>query len=131
MRAWADARWAKHALWLGAMLGLAAVVVVRRLVPMSLASAKGLVALGDAVDARDALAAQRAIEAWGPPLSGDDVSIPARLAKGLLHAFSLRPEPSLLVQGSYAVVPSSRPSSRCSAHFGSATVARSSRSRAR
>jgi hypothetical protein len=63
------------------------IVVVRRLVPMSLASTKGLVALGDAVDARDALAAQRAIEAWGPPLSGDDVSIPERLAKGLLHAF--------------------------------------------
>lgn len=73
------------------------IVVVRRLVPMGLASAKSLVgsateqhvvALGDAVDARDALGAQRAFEAWWPPLVGDDVNIPERLAESLLRAFS-------------------------------------------
>ena len=64
---------------------------------MGLASAKGfvgsateerVVALGDAIDARDELAAQRAIEAWWPPLVDDDVSIPERLAESLLRAFS-------------------------------------------
>jgi hypothetical protein len=78
-------------------LPIQTIVVVRRLVQMGLAPAKSIVgsateehvvALGDALDARDELAAQRAIEAWWPPLGGDDVSIPERLAKSLLHAFS-------------------------------------------
>jgi len=78
-------------------LPIQTIVVVRRLVPMGLASAKGfvesateehVVALGSAVDARDELATQRAIEAWWPPLVGDDVSIPERLAELLLRAFS-------------------------------------------
>lgn len=66
------------------------------LVPMSLARAKGFVesatedhiaALGGAVDARDELAAQRAIEAWWPWLL-EEGNAPELLAKSLVHTFA-------------------------------------------